>query len=204
MKKYGLIFLGGVIAYFAITIGWYLLQEEKRYTKDEAIMMHDSKLTKMPDDKRFQTDKQTYKNNEEVIFYRDDKPLVSWKFTKVTTKKMEDISGFGDLNKDDIIRIEFEVKNFNYLEGAEPYYPLSKSTYVWVTDQGEELIQWASLPTNPTPKNEKSIYTHFLHSDRSIEKANKVFMRFYYHEDLLNLPLGTRANYVDFDLDISH
>lgn len=204
MKKIGLIFLIGIIAYFTITIGWYLLKEEKRFTKDEAITMHDSKLKKIADDKRFHTDKQTYKKDEEVIFYKDNKPLVSWEFTNITTKKLEDISGFGDLNQNDIIRVEFKVKNFNYLEGREPYYPLSKPTYVWVTDQGEELIQWASIPSEPTPQNNEGVYTHFLHSDRSVEKANKVYMRFYYHEDLLNLPLGTRANYVDFDLDISH
>ncbi|MBO0444328.1 hypothetical protein JZO79_11955 [Vagococcus fluvialis] len=204
MKKIGLIVLAIITAYFTITIGWYLLKEEKRFTKDEAITLFDSVQTKIPDDKRFHTDKQVYKNNEEVIFYRDNKPLVSWEFTNVTTKKLDDISGFGDLNQDDIIRMEFKVKNFNYLEGSEPYEPLHRSSYVWVTDQGEELFQSASIPFDPINKDEDSTYIYFLHSDKSVMKAKKVFMRFYYHENLLDLPIGTRANYVDFDLDISH
>ena len=82
MKKIGLIILGIVTIYFTITIGWYLLKEEKRFTKDEAIALFDSKQIKIPDDKRFSTDKQVYKNNEEVIFYRDSTPLVSWKIYK--------------------------------------------------------------------------------------------------------------------------
>ena len=204
MKKIGLIILGIVTIYFTITIGWYLLKEEKRFTKDEAIALFDSKQIKIPDDKRFSTDKQVYKNNEEVIFYRDSTPLVSWKFTKVTTKKLEDISGFGDLNQDDIIRMEFRVKNYNFLDGSEPYEPFHRTSYVWVTDQGDELIKWASIPFEPIKKGEESTYVYFLHSDRSLKEANKVFMRFYYHENLLDLPIGTRANYVDFDLDISH
>lgn len=204
MKKFGLIFLGGMIAYFAITIGWYLLQEEKRFTKDEAIALYDLQHQKIPEDKRFQTKKQVYANNEEVIFYRDNEPLVSWKFTKVTTKKLEDIAGFGDLNQDDIIRMEFEVKNFNYLEGSELYEPMHRTSYIWVTDQGEELYKRASIPFEPIKKGEDSTYVYFLHSDRSLKEAKKVFMRFYYHENLLDLPIGTRANFIDFDLDISH
>lgn len=203
MKKYGLIFLGGVIAYFIITIGWYFLKEEKRFTKDEVITLLNLETDKAPDDKRFHTDKQVYRNNEEVIFYKDNKPLVSWNYKKVTTEKSEDIKNFEDLNKDDIIRIEFEVKNFNYMNGEEKYEP-PLDLLTWGTDFGEPIYQSASIPFTPLKIGETGTYIHFLHSDKSVEKVKKIYMRYYYAETLLNLPVGTRSNYVDFDLDVSH
>lgn len=203
MKKIGLIFLIGIIAYFTITIGFYSLKKEKRFTKDEVITLLNWNSDKCLEDKQFHTEKETYKNNEEVIFYKDNKPLVSWNYKKVTTAKLEDIKNFEDLNNNDIIRIEFEIKNFNYMDGKEAYEP-PLALLSWGTDLGEPIYQSASIPFTPLKIGETGTCIHFLHSDKSVEKVKKVYMRYYYAETLLNLPIGTHSNYVDFELDVNH
>lgn len=203
MKRIGLIVLAIITAYFVITIGIFLLKGEKRYTKDEVIALLDLNSNKSPEDRRFHTEKTTYKNNEEVIFYKDKKPLVSWNYKKVTTVKSENIKNFEDLNQDDIIQIEFEVKNYNYLNGAEPYEP-PLVLLTWGTDLGDQIYQSASIPFKPLEIGESGTYIHFLHSDKSVKEVNKIYMRYYYTETLLNLPVGTRSNYVDFELDVTH
>lgn len=102
-----------------------------------------------------------------------------------------------------MIRIEFEIKNFNYMDGKEAYEP-PLALLSWGTDLGEPIFQSDSIPFTPLKIGETGTFIHFLHSDKSVEKVKKVYMRYYYAETLLNLPIGTHSNYVDSELDVNH
>lgn len=202
MKKTSLIILGIIVSYFVITIGIYLSTEEKELTKEEAIALGDSLKSRPDYDKRFSTKKDSYKINEDAIIYEDGVPLVRWNFKKVTTVKEDDITNFEDLIQDNIIRIELEIENLNYIE---PYDP-DVSTFIshFITDKGESLIQTASLPTTSIKRGEKKVFTYFFKTKKSGKKIDKIYVQYYYMRQLFDFSWVTYSNHLDFELTVTH
>lgn len=203
LKKTALIVLAVTVAFFAVSIGFFLLKGEKTLTKDEAIALVDFKYAKSSENKNFSTDKETYKNNEQITFYKDGEPFIGWKFSKVTTESYDDTEGFPDLGKSGMVRLELEVENFNY--NHEPYNPFfSFFTTVFVTDKGIKLIEMANLPFTPLEVGEKNTYVYFIETERATKKLDKIYIRYYYANDFLNASSLPPKNHVDFELEVSH
>ena len=204
MRKVGLVILGGVIIYFVTVVSIYLIKEEDALlTKDEAIELNDFKYDIVPDNKDFYTEKKTFKIGEEAIIYKDNKPFISWNFKLVTTDRDKQLT-YKDYvgDEDGRFRVELEVKNFNYT--IKPYTPeFSIYSSIYTTDRGVRLSRSKPKEFKPIERGEKGIFINFLYPETMTKKREKIYVRYYYAEELLNLPIGSRSNYIDFELKIT-
>ena len=204
MKKISLIILGLVLGYFIIAISFSIIKgDEKLLTKEEAIELNDFVYEIVPDNKEFSTQNKTFKLGEEAIIYKNDKPLIGWTFKLVATERDKQLTHqdyIGD--EDGRFRIELEVENFNYTK--EPYTPeFSIYSSVYTTDRGVPLSRSQPEDFTPIGVGEKATFTNFYYPERMTKKREKIYVRYYYVEELLGLPIGTRSNYIDFELDIT-
>lgn len=175
-------------------------KELERFTMDEAFEKYKSNY-RIVHDENFSTDKETYGVNEEAIIYRNGSPIASWKFKEIKIAT----GGSYTIDNADGFRIALEVTNFNI--NSSNYVPSISVSHIYttmVTDLGTEVRYYSHLA------NEKSFVDlgesdtiHMIVKNEALGKdVNKLYIRYYYIEDILALPHQVTSNNLQFELEL--
>lgn len=160
-------------------------------------------------DESFYTEKETYKLDEEAIIYQNGEAIIGWKFLEVFPQSSQDERdklGLGkNPNESNTFALKLEITVYNYQD-----YSGIRSTgpYILAVNEYGEVYYRSS---DSIPFNDKLIIvtgetktiTFQLKNDLEPEKADKIYLRYYYIEDLLHYTKNEYLNYLQFELDIS-
>lgn len=174
-------------------------KELERLTIDEAFETYKSGY-RVLNNENFSTNKETYGLNEEAIIYHNGTPLVSWKFKKITPA----IGGSYDINNTDGLRIELEITNYNVESGFQVLTAVSHIVTTMITDLGTEAMYYSSESRDNSLiyQGETDSLFFIVENEALAKDINKLYIRYYYIEDIFASPDRITSNHLQFELEV--